>query len=61
MDYQRPYLICCGILRKEVERLIEDNKLPVEPVFLDAGLHADFGELGKRLKQAIKGLLKLML
>jgi hypothetical protein len=55
MDYQRPYLICCGILRKEVERLIEDNKLPVEPFFLDAGLHADFGELGKRLKQAIKG------
>ena len=54
MDYQRPYLICCGILQKEVERLIEDSKLPVKPLFLEAGLHADFGELGKQLKQAIK-------
>jgi len=58
MDYQRPYLICCGILQKEVERLIEDRKLPVEPVFLEAGLHVDFGELGKQLKQAIKGCSK---
>ncbi len=54
MDYKKPYLICCGILRKEVEKLIADSQLPVEPFFLDAGLHADFGELGKQLKQAIK-------
>lgn len=54
MDYQRPYLICCGILQKEVEKLIEDSQLPVEPLFLEAGLHVDYGELGKRLKQAIK-------
>jgi len=58
MDYQRPYLICCGILQKEVEKLIEDSRLPVEPFFLEAGLHADFGELGKQLKQAIKGCSK---
>ncbi|MFC1942726.1 DUF1638 domain-containing protein [Chloroflexota bacterium] len=54
MDHQRPYLICCGILQKEVERLIEGNKLPVEPVFLEARLHVDFGELGKYLNQVIK-------
>ena len=58
MDYQRPYLICCGILQKEVEKLIEDGKLPVEPFFLEAGLHTDYSELGKQLKQAIKGCSK---
>ena len=58
MDYQRPYLICCGILQKEVEKLIEDSRLPVEPFFLEAGLHVDYGELGKQLKQAIKGCSK---
>ena len=58
MDYQRPYLICCGILKKEVEKLIEHSRLPVEPFFLEAGLHADYGELGKQLKQAIKGCSK---
>ena len=54
MDYQRPCLICCGILKKEIEKLIEDSQLPVEPFFLEAGLHVDYGELGKQLKQAIK-------
>jgi len=58
MYYQRPYLICCGILQKEVEKLIEDSQLPVEPFFLEAGLHADYAELGKQLKQAIKGCSK---
>jgi hypothetical protein len=58
MDYQRPYLICCGILQKEVEKLIEDSQLPVEPLFLEAGLHVDYSELGKQLKQAIKGCSK---
>lgn len=54
MDYQRPYLICCGILKKEVEKLIEDSQLPIEPVFLEAGLHVDYDELEKELTQAIK-------
>lgn len=54
MDYQKPYLICCGILKKEIEKLIEDSQLPVEPVFLEAGLHVDYGELEKELTKAIE-------
>ena len=54
MDYQRPYLICCGILRKEVEKLIEDSQLPVEPFFLEAGLHVDYDELEEKLTKAIE-------
>ena len=54
MDYQKPYLICCGILRKEVEKLIEDSQLPVEPFFLEAGLHANDDELEEQLTKAIE-------
>jgi len=54
MDYQRPYLICCGILKKEIEKLIEDSQLPVEPFFLEAGLHVNPDELEEQLTQAIE-------
>ena len=54
MDYQRPYLICCSILKKEIEKLIEDSQLPVEPFFLDAGLHVDYDELEEALTKAIQ-------
>jgi len=54
MEYQKPYLICCGILKKEIEKLIEDSQLPVEPVFLEAGLHINPDELEEKLKQAIE-------
>ena len=54
MDYQRPYLICCSILQKEIEQLIEDSQLPVEPFFLDAGLHVNYDELEEKLTKAIE-------
>jgi len=58
MDYQRPYLVSCGILKKEIEKLIEYSRLPVEPFLLEAGLHADPDELEKQLTQAIEGCSK---
>ena len=36
---QRPYLISFGILKKEVEKFVEEKSLCVEPYFLDLGLH----------------------
>jgi len=50
----KPCLICCGILREEVEHIIGSGSLDVEPLFLDAGLHADFGELEEGLTKAIE-------
>jgi hypothetical protein len=50
----KPCLICCGILREEVERIIGNGSLDVEPVFLDAGLHADFSELEEGLTKEIE-------
>ncbi len=58
MDYQRPYLVSCGILKKEVEKLIEYSRLPVEPFFLETSLHIDPDELEKQLTQAIEGCSK---
>ena len=54
MNYQKPWLICCGVLKKEIERLIADDCLPVEPLYLDVGLHVDPEELKKQLIQAIE-------
>jgi len=70
MDYQKPYLVCCGILRKEIEKLIEDGQLPVEPFFLEAGLHVNPDELEEQVqlyieilksKKAAEALEKLMM
>ena len=50
----RPRLISCGILRKEIEKLIEEQWLDVEPYFLDAGLHVVYAELEKELTSALE-------
>lgn len=50
----RPLLISCGILRKEIEKLIEEQSLDVEPYFLDAGLHVVYSELEKELTSTLE-------
>jgi hypothetical protein len=50
----RPILISCGILQKEIKKLIEKKKLDVEPHFLDAGLHVVYAELEKELTIALE-------
>ncbi|MFC1486104.1 DUF1638 domain-containing protein [Thermoproteota archaeon] len=50
----RPLLISCGILRKEIEKLIEQKKLDVETCFLDAGLHVIYAELEKEIISALE-------
>ena len=49
MDHQKPYLVCCGVLKKEIARLIADDCLAVEPLYLDVGLHVNPDELKKQL------------
>jgi hypothetical protein len=50
----KPYLISCGILKKEIKKLVEENALCVQPYFLDAGLHVDYDELERKLSSTIK-------
>lgn len=54
MNNQKPYLICCGVLRKEIEQLIADDCLSVNPLYLDVGLHVNPDELQKQLTQIIE-------
>ncbi len=50
----RPILISCGIVQKEIEKLIEQHLLEVDPIFLDAGLHVVYAELEKELESVLK-------
>ena len=47
-------LISCGILRDELERIIEKKGLEVEVNFLDASLHSDYKLLHEALTEAIE-------
>lgn len=42
-------LIGCGILKKEINWLIEKNNWPLKTVFLDSALHIDFEKMYKGL------------
>ena len=48
-----PYLIGCGILRKEINRLIIENNWQLHTTFLDSSLHFDFDKLHKNLTSAL--------
>ncbi len=54
LSNHRPYLISCGILREEIEKLAAEKMLDFEAYFLDAGLHVDYDELEKELTSAIE-------
>lgn len=54
MCNNKPYLISCGILKKEIKKLIEEQALCVQPFFLDAGLHVDYAELERKLTSSIE-------
>lgn len=57
-DDTKLYLISCGILKKEIEKLIERGSLHIEPFFLDAGLHTDYDELERELTRVIEEFSK---
>lgn len=53
MSEERLLLAGCGILKKEILRLIEKNRWPLDTAFLDSSLHCDM----KRLENCLKALL----
>ncbi|MBJ6724505.1 DUF1638 domain-containing protein [Geomesophilobacter sediminis] len=50
----RLILVACGILQREITVLIEQNRWPVDPLFLDAELHSDLPKLGASLQAILK-------
>ena len=51
-------LISCGILRREIEKLVEDGELNVNAHFLSEKLHYDTNKLNKALNGAIEKFSK---
>jgi len=52
--HTRPLLLCCGILRAEIRKLVKEKQLDVDAVFLDAGLHAVYSNLEKAVTTALE-------
>jgi len=55
---EKPCLISCGILRAEIEELVNDGSLDVDIHFLNEKFHNDYNLLGKALEGAIEKRLK---
>ncbi len=51
---KQTHIVCCGILKKEIQKLVTENSLQVKLHFLDAGLHIDYAKLEKVLTSAIE-------
>ena len=63
--HEKPCLISCGILRKEIEHLLEKGHIDAEVHFLSEKLHIDYnlldrglnGALNKHQKQSPQGVI----
>ena len=63
--HEKPCLISCGILRKEIEHLLEKGDIDAEVHFLSEKLHMDYnlldrglnGALNKHQKQSPQGVI----
>lgn len=49
-----PYLISCGILKREIDKLMDCGSLHFEPYFLEVSLHVDYDKLERELTRAIE-------
>lgn len=51
-------MIACSVLKKEIKKLIENEELDVEVIFLSKLFHEDYNKLEKNLRLAIEETLK---
>jgi hypothetical protein len=51
---EKPCVISCGILRKEIEQLLEKGDIDVKAHFLSETLHMDYNRLERALNGAVK-------
>ena len=54
MKADKPCLIACGIMQKEIEALISQGQIDAEVVFLDKELHSDYRKLEQALARPLK-------
>jgi len=54
----RPCLVSCSVLRKEIERLVQQGELDVELVFVSKYFHVDYAQMERNLRPVIEGALR---
>jgi len=54
----KPCLVACSVLKKEIKKLIENDELDAEAVFVNKLLHEDYTKLEKNLRHAIEQTLQ---
>ena len=57
-DQKKPLLISCGILKNEIQKLIETGQLDADVKYLGAKLHYDYELLERALKGTFEKVLK---
>jgi len=50
---EKPFLISCGVMKKEIKRLIDGGELDADVVFLNKYLHIDYEKLHQALKASV--------
>ncbi len=53
-DNKNPIVISCGILKKEIQSLIESGRMKADVTFLSSKLHYDYSLLEKALRSTIE-------
>ncbi len=53
-DNKNPIVISCGIVKKEIQSLIESGRLKADVTFLSSKLHYDYSLLEKALRSTIE-------
>ena len=48
-----PFLISCGILQPEIDKLLADNEIEAQVIYLNKYLHVDYQKLGQAVKASL--------
>jgi hypothetical protein len=54
----RPCLVACSVLRKEIERLVQQGELEAELVFVSKYFHVDYAQIERNLRSMIEKALR---
>jgi hypothetical protein len=54
----KPCLVSCSVLRKEIEKLVQQDELDAELVFISKYFHVDYAQIEKNLRRVIEKALQ---
>jgi len=54
----KPCLVSCSVLRKEIEKLVQQGKLEAELIFVSKYFHVDYAQIEKNLRPVVERALQ---